>query len=73
MEVEKLSKAMTEIRAQDSEKATRDRKTSIQKYNDKTHMRLPNLRCDLFGSSHGEELCVAKDETSVDVICRRFC
>jgi hypothetical protein len=30
-------------------------------------------RCDLFESSHGEVLCVAKDETSVDIMCRRLC
>jgi hypothetical protein len=29
-------------------------------------------RCDLFESSHGEVLCAAKDEVSVDIICRRF-
>jgi hypothetical protein len=36
-----------------------------------------SARCDLFESSHGEVLCcvlrVAKDETSVDIMCRRFC
>jgi hypothetical protein len=44
MEVEKLSKAMTEIRAQVAEKATRDRKAAIQKHNDKTHVRSPNFQ-----------------------------
>jgi hypothetical protein len=44
MEVEKLSKAMTEIPAQVAEKATRDRKAAIQKHNDKTHVRSPNLQ-----------------------------
>jgi hypothetical protein len=41
MEVEKLSKAMTEIHAQVAEKATRDRKAAIRKHNDKTHVRSP--------------------------------
>jgi hypothetical protein len=44
MEVEKLSKAMTEIHAQEAKKATRDRKASIQKHNDKTHVRSPNFQ-----------------------------
>jgi hypothetical protein len=44
MEVEKLSRAMTEIHAQVAEKATRDRKTAIQKHNDKTHVRSPNFQ-----------------------------
>jgi hypothetical protein len=44
MEVEKLSKAMTEIYAQVAEKATRDRKASIQKHNDKTNVRSPNFQ-----------------------------
>jgi hypothetical protein len=44
MEVEKLSKAMTEIQAQMAEKATRDRKDAIQKHNDKTHVRSPNFQ-----------------------------
>jgi hypothetical protein len=43
MELEKLSKAMTEILAQVAEKATRDRKAAIQKHNDKTHVRSPNI------------------------------
>jgi hypothetical protein len=34
MEVDKLSKAMTEIHAQVAEKATRDRKAAIQNHND---------------------------------------
>jgi hypothetical protein len=44
MEVEKLSKAMTEIHAQVAEKATRERETAIQKHNDKTHVRSPNFQ-----------------------------
>jgi Integrase core domain len=44
MEVEKLSKSMTEIHAQVAEKVTRDRKASIQKHNDRTHVRLPNFQ-----------------------------
>jgi hypothetical protein len=44
MEVEKLSKAMTEIHAQVAEKATRDRKAAIQKHSDKTHVRSPNFQ-----------------------------
>jgi hypothetical protein len=44
MEVEKLSKAMTEIHTQVADKATRDRKAAIQKHNDKTHVRSPNFQ-----------------------------
>jgi hypothetical protein len=44
MEVEELSKAMTEIHAQVAEKSTRDRKAAIQKHNDKTHVRSPNFQ-----------------------------
>jgi hypothetical protein len=44
MEVEKLSKAMTEIHAQVAEKAMCDRKAAIQKHNDKTHVRSPNFQ-----------------------------
>jgi hypothetical protein len=44
MEVEKLSKAMTEIHAQMTEKATRDRKGAIQKHIDKTNVRSPNFQ-----------------------------
>jgi hypothetical protein len=44
MEVEKLSKAMTENHTQEAEKATRDRKAAIQKHNDKTHVRSPNFQ-----------------------------
>jgi hypothetical protein len=44
VEVEKLSKAMTEIHAQVAEKATRDRKAAIQKHNDKMHVRSPNFQ-----------------------------
>jgi hypothetical protein len=46
MEVEKLSKSMTEIHAQVAEKATRDRKAAIYKHNDKTHVRSPNLQVE---------------------------
>jgi hypothetical protein len=44
VEVDKLSKVMTEIHAQVAEKATRDRKAAIQKHNEKTHVRSPNLQ-----------------------------
>jgi hypothetical protein len=44
IEVEKLSKCMTEIHAQMAEKATRDRKAAIQKHKDKTHVRSPNFQ-----------------------------
>jgi hypothetical protein len=44
MEVEKMSKAMTEIHAHVAEKATRDRKAAIKKHNDKTHVRSPNFQ-----------------------------
>jgi hypothetical protein len=44
MEVEKLSKATTEIHAQTPEKATRDREAAIQKDNEKTHVRSPNFQ-----------------------------
>jgi hypothetical protein len=44
MEVEKLSKVMTEIHAQVAENAPRNRKAAIQKHNDKTHMRSPNFQ-----------------------------
>jgi hypothetical protein len=44
MDIEKLSKTMTEIYAQVAEKVTHDRKADIQKYNDKTHVRAPDLR-----------------------------
>jgi hypothetical protein len=44
MEVEKLSKAMTEIHAQVAEKATRDRKAANQKHNDRMHVRSPNFQ-----------------------------
>jgi hypothetical protein len=36
MEIEKLSKTMTEIRAHVAGKATRDRKAAVQKRNDKS-------------------------------------
>jgi ribosomal protein S17 len=44
MEVEKLSKAMTEIHALVAEKATRDRKAAIQNHKEKTHVRSPNFQ-----------------------------
>jgi hypothetical protein len=44
MEVEKLSMAMTEIHARVAEKDTRDRKASIQKHNEKTHVQSPNFQ-----------------------------
>jgi hypothetical protein len=44
VKAEKMSKAMTEIRAQVAEKSTRDRKAAIQKHNDKTHVQSPNFR-----------------------------
>jgi Integrase core domain/Integrase zinc binding domain len=44
MEVEKLSKAMTEFHAQVAEEATRDCKADIQKHNEKTHVRSPNFQ-----------------------------
>jgi hypothetical protein len=40
---EKLSKTMMDIHAQVAEKATRDLKASIQKQNDKTHVRSSNF------------------------------
>jgi hypothetical protein len=44
VEVEKLSKAMTEIHAQVAEKATRDRKAAIPKHNENTNVRSPNFQ-----------------------------
>jgi hypothetical protein len=44
MEIEKLSKTMTEIHARAAEKATRDRKAAIQKRTDKTHVRSPKFQ-----------------------------
>jgi hypothetical protein len=43
-QVEKLSKAMTEIHTQVAEISTRNRKAAIQKYNDNTHVRSPNFQ-----------------------------
>jgi hypothetical protein len=43
VEVEKLSKAMTDSHAQVADKCTRDRKAAIQKHNYKTHVRSPNF------------------------------
>jgi hypothetical protein len=57
IEVEKLSKAMTEIHAQVAEKATRDGKAAIQKYNDKTHVRSSNFQV-------GDYLLVAEHRKS---------
>jgi hypothetical protein len=57
MEVEKLSKAMTEIHAQVAEKATRDRKAAIQKHNEKTHVRSPKFQV-------GDYVLVAEHRTS---------
>jgi hypothetical protein len=57
MEVENLSKAMTEIHAQVAEKATRDRKAAIQKHIDKTHVRSPNFHV-------GDYVLVAKQRKS---------
>jgi hypothetical protein len=58
MEVENLSKAMTEIHAQVAKKATRDRKTDIQKHTDKTHVRSPNFQV-------GDNVLVAEHRKSV--------
>jgi hypothetical protein len=60
MEVEKLSKAMTEIHAQVAEKATRDRKAAIKKHNDKTHVRWPNFPSGRLRACHGtpQKRCV---------------
>jgi hypothetical protein len=44
MELEKLSKAMTEIHAQVAEESTRDRKAAVQKHYEKTHVRSPNFQ-----------------------------
>jgi hypothetical protein len=44
VDVEKMSKAMTEIHAQVAEKATRDRNAAIQKHNDKKHVWSPNFQ-----------------------------
>jgi Chromo (CHRromatin Organisation MOdifier) domain len=44
MEIDKLSKAMTEIYPQVAKKVTRDRKVAIQEHNDKTHVRSPNFQ-----------------------------
>jgi hypothetical protein len=54
IEVEKLSKAMTEIHAQVAKKATRDRKAAVQKHSDKTHVRSPNFQVGdyVFVSEH---------------------
>jgi Chromo (CHRromatin Organisation MOdifier) domain len=62
VEVEKLSKAMTEIHAQVAKKATRDRKAAIQKhnvrfFNDKTHVRSPTFQV-------GDHMLVAEHRKS---------
>jgi hypothetical protein len=57
MEVDKLSKAMTEIHAQVAEKATRDLKAAIQKHNDKTQVRSANFQV-------GEYVVVAEHRKS---------
>jgi hypothetical protein len=44
MEVQKESKTMTKIYAQVAEKANLDREASIQKQNDRTHVRSPNFQ-----------------------------
>jgi hypothetical protein len=44
MEVEKMSKAMTEIHAQVAVKVTRELKAAIQKHNDKTHVQSQNCQ-----------------------------
>jgi hypothetical protein len=44
MKVETMSKVMTEIHTQMAEKDTRDRKSAMQKHNDKTHVRSPNFQ-----------------------------
>jgi hypothetical protein len=44
MKVEKLSNTMTEIHARVAENATCDRKTAIQKHDDKTHVRSPKVQ-----------------------------
>jgi hypothetical protein len=62
VEVEKLSKAMTEIHAQEAEIATRDRKTAGQKLNDKTTCgRRP---------SKWATMCLSRD--SARVMCPSF-
>jgi competence protein ComGF len=44
VEIEKLSNTMTEVHVQVAEKATRDRKASIEKRRDKTHVRSLNFQ-----------------------------
>jgi hypothetical protein len=57
VEVEKLSKAMTEIHAHEAEKSKRDRKAAIQKNNDKTHVWSPNFKV-------GDDVLVAEHRKS---------
>jgi hypothetical protein len=82
MEVENLSKSLTVIHAKVGDKAPCDRKAAIQKQNDKTHARSSNfqVRDCVLAAEHRKSgmyklqmLCVSKDETSVDIMCRRFC
>jgi NhaP-type Na+/H+ and K+/H+ antiporter len=56
-EAEKLSKAMTEIHAQVTEKDTRDRKAAIKNHNNKTHVRSQNFQV-------GDYVLVAKHRKS---------
>jgi ribosomal protein S17 len=72
---------MTEIHSQVAEKATRYRKAAVQKHNDKTHVLSPNFQVGDYVlvaehrkscTSKLQVVCAARDETSVDIICRRF-
>jgi hypothetical protein len=67
VEVEMLSKAMTEIHAQVAEKATRDRKAAIQKHNDKTHVRSPNFQVgDYVHVAEHRKNCVSRRVARVE-------
>jgi hypothetical protein len=46
LEVEKMSNTMAEINAQVAEKSTRDCRAAIQKHNDKTHVRSPDIQVE---------------------------
>jgi hypothetical protein len=46
VDVEKQSKAMTQIYAQMAQKSTRDRKDAIQNNNNMTHVRSPNFQVE---------------------------
>jgi hypothetical protein len=48
MEVEMLSKAMTENHEQMADEATRDCKAAFQKHNDMTHVQSPNFQVGVF-------------------------